>query len=152
MTQVSLSPRSRSEHAQPSAVLGCTHNEWWGLSERLSWHDLTQNDVCRLHGRRQRCLQRELNLNASKCCCEESIGANQLSPGSFHLSGRLWQPSGLLGRGPWFGVLGSGMRLAQLPRSLRQTVWVPLLDRGHPTGLLLKKSPPPYFPLYSPNL
>lgn len=57
------------------------------------------------------------------------------------LSGRLWQPSGVLGRGPRPGVMGSGMRRAQLSRSLCQSVRVPLLDQRHPRSLCLKERP-----------
>lgn len=50
---------SSSKHAQPSAVLGRTHSEWRGLWQSLPWHDHAQNDVCRIYGWRQRCMQRK---------------------------------------------------------------------------------------------
>lgn len=58
---------------------------------------------------------------------------------SICLTGRLRQPPGVFRRSPWTGVVGSGVCPSQLPRSLCQSVWIPLLDRWRPTNLLLKK-------------
>lgn len=48
-----------SSNTQPSAVLGLTHSEWWGLWKCLSWQDHAQDVVCRIYGWRQRRMQRE---------------------------------------------------------------------------------------------
>lgn len=61
---------------------------------------------------------------------------------SMCLTGRLRQPPGVLRRSPRPGVVGSGVRPSQLPRSLRQSVWIPLLDRWRPTNLLLDENHP----------
>lgn len=66
---------------------------------------------------------------------------NQYAPAytdSICLTGRLRQPPGMFWRSPWTGVMGSGMCPSRLSRSLRQSLWIPLLDWRSPTNLLLK--------------
>lgn len=71
---------------------------------------------------------------------------------SMLLIGRLWQPSGLRGRSPRPCVMGSGLRSAQLSWRLCQSVWVPLLDRGHSGSLSLNKWPIFPSPVHWPYL
>lgn len=56
-------------------------------------------------------------------------------------SGWLWQPPGVLWRGPRPGVMGSRMCTAWLPWGLCQGVWVPLLDQRRPQSQPLRKFP-----------
>lgn len=127
-------PSSRGD-AQKSTVLGRPHSEWRGLWKCLSRHDHTQDDVCRVHGWRKRRMQCRYHV---KWMSE----SRRTSSHSFHvfLTGRLRQPAGVLWRTPRTGLLGSGMCPSQLPRSLRQSVWIPLLDRGSHENILLEKS------------
>lgn len=48
---------------------------------------------------------------------------------SMCLTGRLRQPPGVFRRSPWPGVVGSGVCRSRIPRSLRQSVRIPLLDQ-----------------------
>lgn len=63
---------SSSKHAQPPAVLGRTHREWRGLRPSLSWHDHAPDGVCRVHGWRQRRMQRKDRSQWKKA----SVGAS----------------------------------------------------------------------------
>lgn len=56
-------------------------------------------------------------------------------------SGWLWQPAGVLRRGPRPGVMGSRMCAAWLPWGLCQGVRVPLLDRRRPQSQCLREFP-----------
>lgn len=75
----------------------------------------------------------------------------QLKLISLCLSGWLWQPSGVFRRGPRPGVMGSRMCPAWLPWSLRQSVWVPLLDWGCLCSQPLKK-PAISLPTFAPPI
>lgn len=139
---LSLRSRCYSERAHAPAVFGCADSGRAGLWGRLSRHDLPQDGLCRIHGWRQRCMQCEFcskgrrhRLDSQACVCVW----RHLSHA--HSAGGLRQPSGVCRRGPGPGVMGSGMCSAQLPWSVRQSVWVPPLDSRHPGGQPLKKWP-----------
>lgn len=133
-------------------ILAWSHAEWcvpdtWTVAETHAMWVFSSPFFCFFFY--TKCLQRPHKITAP-CLRVTWNTVYQLELIPLCLSGWLWQPSGVFRSGPRPGVMGSRMCPAWLPWSLRQSVWVPLLDWGCLCSQPLKKPPPR--PLFgSPN-